>query len=87
MEAYDGTRNFPAKVCYDRQLPDGRVFLGYIVRCVAAGVLAAHLEAKLRTLMLLIVYITLKCSFVLQSMQVRKGVLVARLASVTQPRD
>ncbi len=55
MEAYDGTRNFPAKVCYDRQLPDGRVFLGYIVRCVAAGVLAAHLEAKLRTLMLLIV--------------------------------
>ncbi len=52
MEAYYGTRNFPAKVRYNRQLLDGRVFLGYIVRCVAAGVLAAHLEAKLRTLMM-----------------------------------
>ena len=74
MEAYDGTCNFPAKVCYNRQVLDGRVFPGYIVRCVAAGALAAHLEAKLRTLMLLIVYTTLKCSFVLQSMQVRTKV-------------
>ena len=33
-------------VCYNRQLLDGRVFLGYVVRCVAADVLAAHLEAN-----------------------------------------
>lgn len=46
MEAYDGTCNFQAKVCYIKQLLDDRVFLAYIVRCVAAGVLAAHLEAS-----------------------------------------
>ena len=33
-------------MCYKRQLLDGRVFLGYVVRCVAADVLAAHLEAS-----------------------------------------
>ncbi len=55
MEAYDGICNFPAKVCYNKQNLDGRVFLGYKISSFAADVLAAHLQAKLRTLMLLIV--------------------------------